>query len=527
VYSRNRKDKINFSFFILTISITMWGISMVAYRGLLDHDAVVWMGRLLYFSAITIPTAFIYFCFIFPDPNMKLSAYQKYLAPIPMIIMCTISLIPGLFVYDVILYPNRESFMVFNKIGEIMFIIYVVSYFSWAYWIIFKKYLKATGTLKTQLVYIFFGTFSSTMITLITNMTLLYFGDFDYNWVGQVGIIIMISLIFYSILKYRLFNIRVIATELFVFALWAFILVRTFLSTDTQDQLADIGLFIITVAVGILLIRSVIKEVNLREKVEKLATDLEKANENQVALIHFITHQVKGFFTKSRDIFSILLEGDAGNIPDQAKNFVRQGFDSDTKGVAMVQDVLTAANVRSGIVKYTMEPFDLQTLVSALVIEYKPEALGKGLTLTFEVVAPAGANAGKSATYRVAGDQEQLKQVFKNLIENSIKYTPAGTVAVSLSHRGEKTGDKSDSISGDMVLFAVKDSGVGISPDDKKLLFTQGGRGKDSVKVNVESTGYGLYIAKGIVEAHHGTIWAESEGSSKGSQFYVQLPAVN
>ena len=526
VYSRNRSDKINFSFFILTISITMWGITMVAFRSILDHDAVVWMARMLYFAAIPIATAFIYFCFIFPDPNTKLAAWQKYLVPIPMLVLCTMSIVPGWFVYDVILYQTRESFIVFNKIAEIMFMTYVTGYFTWAYVIIFKKYFKATGVLKTQLIYIFIGTFSSTFITLVTNMTLLYFGDFDYNWAGQVGIIIMITLIFYSILKYRLFNVKVITTELFVFALWTFILVRTFLSTDTQEQLVNIGLFAVTVVVGLLLIRSVIKEVNLREKIEKLATDLEKSNENQITLIHFITHQVKGFFTKSRDIFSLLLEGDAGEIPEAAKKIIRQGFDSDTKGVAMVQDVLTAANVKSGVMKYSMEPFDIGTLISAMTLEYKAVAAAKGLMLTFAMDgAPVTNSEGQSSavSYRVAGDQDQLKNVFKNLIENSIKYTPKGTIDIRLSHKGEKTADRLD----DMVLFSMKDTGVGITPEDKKNLFTQGGRGKDSVKINVESTGYGLYIAKGIVEAHHGRIWAESEGAGLGAQFYVELPSVS
>jgi signal transduction histidine kinase len=57
-----------------------------------------------------------------------------------------------------------------------------------------------------------------------------------------------------------------------------------------------------------------------------------------------------------------------------------------------------------------------------------------------------------------------------------------------------------------------------------KHLFTEGGRGKESTKVNVDSTGYGLFVAKSVVEAHGGKIWAESEGKGKGSRFTVELP---
>ncbi len=55
-------------------------------------------------------------------------------------------------------------------------------------------------------------------------------------------------------------------------------------------------------------------------------------------------------------------------------------------------------------------------------------------------------------------------------------------------------------------------------------LFTEGGHGKDSQKVNVDSTGFGLYIVKNIVEAHGGKVHAESEGADKGSKFVVELP---
>ena len=61
--------------------------------------------------------------------------------------------------------------------------------------------------------------------------------------------------------------------------------------------------------------------------------------------------------------------------------------------------------------------------------------------------------------------------------------------------------------------------------EDMARLFAEGGHGKDSIKVNVHSTGYGLYIAKQIVEAHGGQIFAESEGAGKGSRFIVQIPA--
>jgi signal transduction histidine kinase len=128
------------------------------------------------------------------------------------------------------------------------------------------------------------------------------------------------------------------------------------------------------------------------------------------------------------------------------------------------------------------------------------------------------------ASYTINGDMEQLRQVFKNLIENSIKYTPRGSVTVRLTQ--SVADSAADHTAMPKIVFSVRDTGVGLTDEDKKLLFTQGGRGKDSLKVNVESTGYGLFIARGIVEAHHGRIWAESEGRDKGATFSVELPGV-
>jgi signal transduction histidine kinase len=110
-------------------------------------------------------------------------------------------------------------------------------------------------------------------------------------------------------------------------------------------------------------------------------------------------------------------------------------------------------------------------------------------------------------------DETQITQVFKNLIDNSFRYTPSGKINVSV---------KVDSNT-KKILFVISDTGVGLSPEDQKKLFTEGGKGEESIKINTNSTGYGLYIVKKIVESHHGRIWAESLGRGQGSKFSVEL----
>ena len=74
------------------------------------------------------------------------------------------------------------------------------------------------------------------------------------------------------------------------------------------------------------------------------------------------------------------------------------------------------------------------------------------------------------------------------------------------------------------ILFSVKDTGVGVKEDDRQKLFKTGGVGKDSLKVNVRSSGYGLAFIKGVIEKHNGRVWFESAGAGKGSTFFVELP---
>ena len=246
-----------------------------------------------------------------------------------------------------------------------------------------------------------------------------------------------------------------------------------------------------------------LETVRLYKQVEKLNYELELANEGQSNLIHIINHQIKGYLAKARNIFSELLTEPAyGPIPEPAKPMLDEGFKSLTEGVQFVKVFLDAANIEKGSYTYQMEPLDFKTLVVDTVAQEKEAAQEKGLS--FETNVTEG-------DYRMKGDKDQLGQAVRNLIDNSIRYTPNGTINLQLTTNNKK------------ILLAIKDTGVGISDELKPKLFTKGGRDKNSLKVNVNSTGFGLSFVKGVVEAHKGRVWAESSGPNQGSTFYMEL----
>jgi signal transduction histidine kinase len=308
----------------------------------------------------------------------------------------------------------------------------------------------------------------------------------------------------FAITDLKLFQFRFLGTQILAYVLIIVVGSQLIFVQNAVNRNLTLVTLAVSIFIALLLIENSKREAEARLKIEALAGELGKANEQQILLIHFITHQIKGFLTKSRNIFAMIKEGDYGEVSDVIKPFIEDGFRSDTKGVNTIQEILNAATIKSGKVSYTMAPFDLKGLVDEVGKDLKPAADAKKLALNMDT-------GTEPLTF--TGDRTQLINAFKNLIDNSIKYTQTGSVNVSLKKEGAK------------ITFLIQDTGVGITPEDMAHLFTEGGHGKDSQKFNVESTGFGLYIVKNIIEAHKGTVHAESEGAGKGSRFIVELPA--
>ena len=243
----------------------------------------------------------------------------------------------------------------------------------------------------------------------------------------------------------------------------------------------------------------------LYKQVDTLNLQLEDLIKQRENLVHLVTHKVKGSFTRSKYIFAGILDGTFGEVNTEVKRRAEQGLESDNMGIETVDLVLSVANMQKGIVKYDMKNLNFRDIVLKTTEEKKGPLEAKGLKIE---------NTTIDGNYNIVGDAFWLKEVVSNLIENAIKYTKEGGITVRLQDGNGR------------VILSVKDTGVGITDEDKKNLFTEGGRGKDSMKINVDSTGYGLYSVKLIIEAHKGKVWAESEGTDKGSTFFVELPTI-
>ena len=332
-------------------------------------------------------------------------------------------------------------------------------------------------------------------------------GSFTDNWTlaqfGLIGMPIFVVFLAYLVIRFHSFNIKLFSTQILVGGL-AILIGAQFFFIKIPINFVLTGItFIITIIFGYLLIKSVKKEIAQKEELAKLNISLEESIKQRESLVHLVTHKVKGSFTRSKYIFAGILDGTFGDVSPDIKKYEEQGLESDNMGIETVDLVLNADNLQKGTVKYDMQKIDFKEIVKQTIDEKSVSVKTKGLELNAEL---------KEDTYSMLGDAFWLKEAVNNLVENSIKYTKEGKIFVGLEKRDNK------------ILFSVKDTGVGITDDDKRNLFTEGGRGKDSVKVNVDSTGYGLYSVKFIVEAHKGRVWAESAGAGTGSQFFIELP---
>ncbi|QQR82341.1 hypothetical protein IPJ70_03620 [Candidatus Campbellbacteria bacterium] len=348
---------------------------------------------------------------------------------------------------------------------------------------------------------LFLGIFSATNI--FGELTKLY----EINLIGPIGMVLFLALLAYMMVKFYVFNTRVIGTQMLVAVLSVLVFAMLFVRKIENIRYVIIVTLGLVFAVGVALVKSVKHEITLREETQKLAKNLEFANMRQLETMRFITHEVKGYLTDASAGFDAITSGSFGPVASDIKDMSQEALARVQYGVNEVKNFLHVSDFKTGKVTYAMEKINLTELLVKSAEELKKRASDKKLTLAVSVPE------GDMCT--ILGDADYIvNHILKNLIDNAINYTPEGSVTVSLAHKDGK------------VLFSVKDSGVGLTDEDKKVLFTEGGRGKDSRTVNVHSTGYGLFIAKQIVTAHNGRIWAESGGRGKGSTFLVEFPEV-
>ncbi|HEY9179782.1 MAG TPA: ATP-binding protein [Candidatus Baltobacteraceae bacterium] len=187
---------------------------------------------------------------------------------------------------------------------------------------------------------------------------------------------------------------------------------------------------------------------------------------------------------------------------EAAKIFLPQVLGQVDRLTTLVQRLLEQARVESGELVLQIAEIDLEEVARPIVQSFGPQAAAKNVALELRSVRPA----------IVEADEQRLSQVFVNLIDNALRFTPdGGSVTVTLD------------VDDGYAVVAVKDTGMGIPYKDIPYVFERFYVADRSRKRGVSGAGLGLSIVKQIVEAHHGTVQAEST-LGRGSTFKVRIP---
>ncbi len=343
---------------------------------------------------------------------------------------------------------------------------------------------------------LFFSVFSVT--EYIASQT----GIYEINLYSLFILPLFLALIIYAITNLEIFRVRFLATQILIYIMLILIGSQFFFLQNSTDQILTVVTFVLSCIFAVLLIRSVQQEIRNHRQIEDLATKLKGANDRLTALdatknefLSFATHQLRSPLTSVKWGLSSLKE----KYSVETTNHLLATTDD---LIGTVNDLLDISKIEQGGLVMKMEEFDLHDFVGRIVEEFRMTAEKKGLRLAF---------TGDIVPCFVLADENKLRQVFVNLIDNAIKYTKTGDIKVVFRRVG-KTAE-----------VGVWDTGPGIAPEELANLFDKFLRGAAG-KASQGGSGLGLYLAKKIVENHNGQMSAKSDGLGKGSVFTVTLP---
>ena len=213
-----------------------------------------------------------------------------------------------------------------------------------------------------------------------------------------------------------------------------------------------------------------------------------------------VSHEIRSPLTSVKGFTRTLLSR-WDRFSDAQKRAMLETVDADADRVTrLLRELLEVSRIDAGRVQLQRQPTDVGALARNVVAKLAMGELGTGRVLRLDV---------DPASPRIVADPDKLEQVLSNLLENALAYAPDSEVRVAVDpHEGG-------------VRIRVEDDGEGIPGDESRAIFRKFGRGRDNRRAG---TGLGLYITRGLVEAHGGRVWLDTDRDD-GATFHVVLPA--
>ncbi len=249
---------------------------------------------------------------------------------------------------------------------------------------------------------------------------------------------------------------------------------------------------------------SQLKETNGQlEVANKHLQELDRAKSEFVSIA---SHQLRTPMTGIMGYLSMMTQGDFGKMKPDHLKILTDLLAESQRMIRLINQFLNVSKIEAGKFTYTKVPVQFEDLVVREIKEVTKAANDKGLKILNKLP--------KTPLPKVMVDADKIQDVILNLIDNAIKYTDKGSITLTAELEDER------------IHFRAKDTGIGIKPQDATELFNKFVRGSGIAQIHPDGSGLGLFIAKSIIDAHGGRIWAESDGEGKGSTFQFILPLV-
>lgn len=260
------------------------------------------------------------------------------------------------------------------------------------------------------------------------------------------------------------------------------------------------GLIILTISV-LFIVLLLINHLRFFEQ-SRMVDKLKEIDQMKDDFISVASHELRTPITALKG-YLYLLEKDLTPImtPQRKKKITNMIENTDRLGL-LIEDILNISRIEQNRMDFTAEPLSATEQIQNVLSELAPSAEQKNLSLA---LTPSEGNITLFA------NKDRLRQILVNLIGNAIKYTPSGSVTVSVNNENGKAH------------ILVKDTGIGIAPEEKAKLFAKFGRIQNENTKNINGTGLGLWISKSMAEKMGGDIFVDSV-MGEGTVFTLVLP---
>jgi signal transduction histidine kinase len=246
-----------------------------------------------------------------------------------------------------------------------------------------------------------------------------------------------------------------------------------------------------------------IQNARLFNEIQEKSAQLEVANKHKSDFLANMSHELRTPLNAIIGFSEVLSERMFGEINEKQADYLKDIHESGKHLLSLINDILDLSKIEAGRMDLELSTFDLPTALSNAMTLVRERAQRHAIELSLDVDRRLGA---------FEADERKFKQIVLNLLSNAVKFTPDGG-------RVDVSAKKYDG----HVEVAVRDTGIGIAPEDHAAVFEEFKQvGRDYTK-KAEGTGLGLTLTKRFIELHGGSIRLES-APGKGSTFTISLP---